>query len=111
MNAKSRKIYLSQIAVSLTAVSCSLGGKDYAMTSDESITKVKELVKANVDTETNKVYRIEWTEDEGNRKLENVLTQIEVDYLGNDDYEYELTINYRDGEFVAEKPAKRQCCI
>ena len=42
----------------------------------------------------------------GNRKLENVLTQIEVDYLGNDDYEYELTINYRDGEFVAEKPEK-----
>ena len=106
MNAKSRKNLFVAIAVSLTAVSCSLGGKDYAMTSDESITKVKELVKANVDTETNKVYRIEWTEDEGNRKLENVLTQIEVDYLGNDDYEYELTINYRDGEFVAEKPEK-----
>lgn len=33
MNAKSRKNLFVAIAVSLTAVSCSLGGKDYAMTS------------------------------------------------------------------------------
>ena len=45
MNAKSRKNLFVAIAVSLTVVSCSLGGKDYAMTSDESIAKVKELVK------------------------------------------------------------------
>lgn len=106
MNVKLLKNLSAVLFVSMTVASCSFGGKDYEMASDESIAKIMEVVKANVNTAEYKIYRIEWTEDEDNRKLENVLTKIDVDYLGKDDYEYELTINYKDGEFVAEEPEK-----
>jgi hypothetical protein len=106
MNVKLLKNMFAVLVASMSVASCSFGGKDYAMASDESIAKIKELVKTYVDTEAYKVYRIEWKEDGGNRQLENVLTEIDVDYLDKDDYRYELTINYKDSEFVAEEPEK-----
>lgn len=53
-----------------------------------------------------KIYRIEWKEDRQERKLENVLSQISVDYIDKKDNDYNLTINYTDGEFVPEEPRK-----
>ena len=79
---------------------------DCTMASDEGIAKIKELVKTHVDMNEYKIYRIEWKEDRKERKLENVLSQISVDYIDKEDNDYNLTINYTDGEFVPEEPRK-----
>ena len=77
-----------------------------AMASDEGVAKIKELMKAHVDINECKIlpHRME-------RRLErtqigNVLSQISVDYIDKEDNDYNLTINYTDGEFVPEEPRK-----
>lgn len=105
MNAKLlKKLFMASVAA--VAVSSCSPANDCTMASDEGVAKIKELVKANVDMGKYKIYRIEWMEDGNERKLENVLSQISVDYIDKEDNDYNLTINYIDGEFVPEKPEK-----
>lgn len=105
MNAKSLKNLFVASVAAIAVLSCS-PANECTMASDEGIAKVKELVKANVDTGKNKVYRIEWAEDGDELKLKNVLSQICVDYIDEADNGYSLTINYTDGEFVPDEPVK-----
>ena len=107
MNAKSLKI-LFVVLVAAMAVSSCTSVNDCAMASDEGIAKIKELVKNNVDINEYKVYRIEWGEDRDERKLENILSRISVDYIDKEDNDYTLIINYTDGEFVPEESTKKK---
>ncbi|MCP9612247.1 hypothetical protein [Coprobacter tertius] len=92
----------------VTITSCSLGGKDLAMASDEGMEKIKELVKTNINTEECKIYSLEWSEDSKDHKLENILSEINVRYIDKDNNDYDLTINYTDGKFMPEEPQKRK---
>lgn len=105
----STKFWKNVWAVSLATVvfsSCSFGSKDLGMASDESIAKIKEVVKANVDHEVYKIYRLTWKEDDGNRKLDNVLSRINVLYLDKEDNSYDRWIVLKKGKFVAEEARK-----
>ena len=105
MNAKLLKNLFMTLVIAIFISSCS-SANDCTMASDEGVAKVKELVKKHVDINECKIYRIEWKEDRQERKLENVLSQISVDYIDKKDNDYNLTINYTDGEFVPEEPRK-----
>ena len=63
MIAKLTKTVSSVFMSAMMLTSCSLVGEKYDMDSAEGIAKVKELIKSCVDTEKNKIYDIEWTED------------------------------------------------
>lgn len=104
MNVKLLKNLFVALVTVIFISSCS--SADCTMASDEGVAKVKELVKAHVDINECKIYRIEWKEDRTERKLENILSQISVDYIDKKDNDYNLTINYTDGEFVPEEPRK-----
>ena len=104
MNVKLLKNLFVALVTVIFISSCS--SADCTMASDEGVAKVKELVKKHVDINECKIYRIEWKEDRQERKLENVLSQISVDYIDKKDNDYNLTINYTDGEFVPEEPRK-----
>lgn len=90
------------IAVAVLA-SCS-SGNDLGMASQEAVAKVKELVKSQVPADA-KVYRVEWREDRGDRKLENVLSEVSVFYITPDNNDYLLVLN-RDGDFKADGPSE-----
>lgn len=105
MNVKLLKNLFVALVAAISISSCS-SANDCAMASDEGVAKIKELIKAHVDINECKIYRIEWKEDWKERKLENVLSQISVDYIDKEDNDYNLTINYTDGEFVPEEPRK-----
>lgn len=92
----------------VTISSCSFGGNDLAMASDEGMEKIKELVKANINTEECKIYSLEWSEDSRDHKLENILSEIDVKYIDKENNDYDLTINYTDGKFIPEEPQKRE---
>lgn len=62
------------------------------MTSDEGIAKIKELITTNVDTSKYKIYEVEWNEDGHDRKLENILTQIDVYYIDAENNDYNLSV-------------------
>jgi len=79
-------------AVMLTG--CGSDGGSLGMASEQSLAKIKELVLANVDTTTNKIYRLMWHEDTGERKLENVLTSIDVYYTDSQNVDYTVTIDF-----------------
>lgn len=105
MNVKLLKNLFVALVAAISISSCS-SANDCAMASDEGVAKIKELIKAHVDINECKIYRIEWKKDWKERKLENVLSQISVDYIDKEDNDYNLTINYTDGEFVPEEPRK-----
>lgn len=86
--------------------SCSSGSDNIAMGSAEAIAKIKEVVKANVDPTVYKIYRLEWKEDSGKGKLNNVLSRIDVNYIDKENNDYDLTIELKDGEFVAQEAVK-----
>lgn len=92
--------------ITVTITSCFFGGNDLAMGSDEGMEKIKELVKANINTEECKIYSLEWSENSGNRKLENVLSKIEVKYIDKENNDYDLKFKYTDGKFLPEEPKK-----
>ena len=98
------------ICVAATAVialtACSSGSNRYGMASEEGIAQMKEAIRAHVDTDVNKIYRLEWKEDGEKHKLENVLSVISVDYIDAESNDYSLTINLKDGKFVAGEPLK-----
>lgn len=100
-----KKLFTISFAT-VTISSCSFGGNDLAMASNEGMEKIKELVKANINTEECKIYSLEWSEDSRDRKLENVLSEIDVKYIDKENNGYDLTINYTDGKFIPEEPQK-----
>lgn len=69
-------------AAALAALSLTGCGSDetYPMASPEGLDRIKELIRANVDTSKNKIYQVSWHEDRGDRKLENILTEVEAYY-------------------------------
>ena len=93
MNVKLLKNLFMTLVIAIFISSCS-SANDCTMASDEGVAKVKELVKKHVDINECKIYRIEWKEDWKERKLENVLSQISVDYIDKKDNDYNLTYKY-----------------
>lgn len=101
----------SLLVISVAAVafsSCSFGGSDIAMASDEGVAKIKEVVKANVNPDKYKIYRLSWKEDDGDRKLDNILSRINVDYLDKEDNSYSLSIVLQKGKFVPGEAEKSE---
>lgn len=104
MIAKFLKILMA-VSIAVAVLSSCSSSNDLGMASEEAVAKVKELVKTYVPAD-NKVYRVEWREDRGDRKLENVMSEISIYYIapGNDDYL--LLLNWKDGDFEASEPQK-----
>ncbi len=100
----SRIAFMTIVIVTLS--SCSSGKNRLGMASEEGINKVKELVRAHVNPDENKIYRLQWKEDRDERKLDNILTHIDVDYIDKNDKDYSLSINLKDEEFVPDEPRK-----
>lgn len=75
----------------VTVLSCSFGGNDIAMVSDEGIAKVKEVVKTHVNPDEYKIYQLSWKEDGGDRKLDIILSQIDVRYIDKEGNNYDLS--------------------
>lgn len=98
------------LSVSLAALmlsACSLMGERYDMDSAEGIAKVKELIKANVDTEKYKIFKISWEENQREQKLENILSNVSAAYLDSNDDRYWININLINGKFVPDdEPTK-----
>lgn len=90
----------------VTVSSCSFGGNDIAMVSDEGIAKVKEVVKTHVNPDEYKIYQLSWKEDGGDRKLDNILSQIDVRYIDKEGNNYDLSIDLEDGKFVPGEARK-----
>ena len=105
-----RQFFKATLVVSMVAsvlVGCN-GSKPLGMGSEESISKIKELVKTNVDMNENKIYELQWEEDNGEHKLENTLSSITVSYIDKENNDYKLIIELKDGEFVAGEPDKNE---
>ena len=105
MITKLTKTLLGVLAGSCMLSSCS-SGNHLSMVSDEGVAKVKELVRANVDSTQNKIYRLEWQEDDRDRKLDNLLSTINISYIDKNNNDFSLTIHLEDGEFVVDEPIK-----
>ena len=102
MIAKTMKI-VTALAIAVAVLASCSSGNDLGMASQEAVAKVKELVKSQVPADA-KVYRVEWREDRGDRKLENVLSEVSVFYITPDNNDYLLVLN-RDGDFKADGPS------
>ena len=103
MNTKFMKAMIAIVVASLALTSCG-SGETFPMASEEGIAKIKELVSANVDTSKYKIYELEWSEDNHDRKLENILTQISVYYIDADNNDYRLSFQLTDGKFTTDGP-------
>lgn len=89
-----RQFFKVTLVVSMVAsvlVGCN-GSEPLGMGSEESISKIKELVKTNVDMNENKIYELQWEEDNGEHKLENMLSSITVGYIDKENNDYKLII-------------------
>lgn len=103
------KLFKNLFAVCMVAIalsSCSSGSGSIAMGSVEAVDKVKEVVKANVDTNVYKIYQLKWKEGSGDSKLNNVLSQIEIQYMDKEGDYYDLTIDLENGKFVPQEASK-----
>lgn len=101
--------FRSLFAVCVAAVafsSCSSGSGNIGMGSVDAVAKVKEVIKANVDSSLYKIYRLEWSEGGRNEKLNNVLRKIEVYYMDKEGDDYDMIIELDGGEFVPQEPIK-----
>ncbi len=107
MIAKLTKTVSAVFMSAMMLTSCSLVGEKYDMDSAEGIAKVKELIKSCVDTEKNKIYDIEWTEDVRERKLENILSCVSVGYIDSNNDRYWININLINGKFVPDKEPRK----
>lgn len=103
MNTNLLKILCAVAAASLTLAACS-SGETFPMASTEGLAKIKELVAEHVDTSKYKIYTVEWREDNRDRKLENILTHIDVYYLDADNNNYHLAFQLTDGKFTTDGP-------
>lgn len=103
MNTFLLKIFCAAAVASLTLAACS-SGETLPMASTEGLAKIKELVAEHVDTSKYKIYTVEWREDNRDRKLENILTHIDVYYLDADNNNYHLAFQLTDGKFTTDGP-------
>lgn len=104
------KFFRNLFAISIITVaisSCSFGGHSIGMLSDEGIDKIKEVIKENLNLEEYKIYRLTWKEDDGKRKLDNVLSTINVLYLDKEDNRYDQKFVLKDGKYIPEEAIKR----
>ena len=99
------KIAAVAAVAALTLTACG-SGETFTMTSDEGIAKIKELITTNVDTSKYKIYEVEWNEDGHDRKLENILTQIDVYYIDAENNDYNLSFLLTGGKFTTDGPKK-----
>ena len=97
------KIAAVAAVAALTLTACG-SGETFTMTSDEGIAKIKELITTNVDTSKYKIYEVEWNEDGHDRKLENILTQIDVYYIDAENNDYNLSFLLTGGKFTTDGP-------
>lgn len=96
--------WICAAAAALLALTGCGRGETYPMVSGEGIAKIRELVAANVDTSKYKIYEVEWREDNRDRKLENILTYIDVYYIDADNNNYHLSFQLTDGKFTTDGP-------
>lgn len=101
------KIAAVAAVAALTLTACG-SGETFTMTSDEGIAKIKELITTNVDTSKYKIYEVEWNEDGHDRKLENILTQIDVYYIDAENNDYNLSFLLTGGKFTTDGPKKKR---
>lgn len=99
------KIAVAAAVAASTLTACG-SGETFPMASAEGLAKVRELVSANVDTSKYKIYTIEWREDNRDRKLENILTHIDVYYIDAENNDYHLSFQLTDGKFTTDGPEK-----
>lgn len=97
---------LTTVAATAVALTGCGSGSTLGMASEESIAAVRTLVATHVDTSQYRIYQVEWLEDRRERKLENILSCIEVYYTDRENSDYNLTITLENGKFVAGEPLK-----
>ena len=97
------KIAVAIAVAALTLTACS-SGETFPMASAEGLAKIRELVAEHVDTSKYKIYMVEWREDNRDRKLENILTHIDVYYLDADNNDYYLSFQLTNGKFTTDGP-------
>lgn len=95
------KIAVAIVVAALTLTACG-SGETFPMASAEGLAKVRELVAEHVDTSKYKIYTVEWREDNRDRKLENILTYIDVYYLDADNNDYYLSFQLTNGKFTTD---------
>ena len=97
------KIAVAAAVAAFMLTACG-SGETFPMASDEGLSKIKELVTEHVDTSKYKIYTVEWREDNGDRQLENILTQIDVYYIDADNNNYHLAFQLSGGKFTTDGP-------
>ena len=97
------KIAVAAAVAAFMLTACG-SGETFPMASDEGLSKIKELVAEHVDTSKYKIYMVEWREDNRDRKLENILSQIDVYYIDADNNNYHLAFQLSGGKFTTDGP-------
>lgn len=92
------------IAITVLTLTACGSGETFPMASEEGLSKIRELVAEHVDTSKYKIYEVEWREDNRDRQLENILSQIDVYYLDADNNDYYLSFQLTDGKFTTDGP-------
>lgn len=92
------------IAVAAFLLTACGSGETFPMASEEGLAKIKKLVAEHVDTSKYKIYEVEWREDNRDRQLENILTDIDVYYIDADNNNYHLAFQLTNGKFTTDGP-------
>ena len=92
------------IAITVLTLTACGSGETYPMVSGEGLARIRELVAEHVDTSKYKIYMVEWREDNRDRKLENILSQIDVYYIDADNNNYHLAFQLTGGKFTTDGP-------
>lgn len=105
MTIKLTKISVAAAVAVFMLTACG-SSETFPMASAEGLVKIRELVAEHVDTSKYKIYMVEWREDNRDRKLENILTHIDVYYLDADNNDYYLSFQLTNGKFTTDGPEK-----
>ena len=105
MTIKLTKISVAAAVAVFMLTACG-SSETFPMASAEGLAKIRELVAEHVDTSKYKIYMVEWREDNRDRKLENILTHIDVYYLDADNNDYYLSFQLTNGKFTTDGPKK-----
>lgn len=103
INTKKIKNLFAVIVATVAISSCSSDESNISMASDKGIAKIKELIKANVNPDEYKIYSLSWKENDGDRKLDNLLSRIDVRYLDKNDNDYDISIILEKGKYVPQE--------
>ena len=105
MTIKLTKISVAAAVAVFMLTACG-SSETFPMASAEGLAKIRKLVAEHVDTSKYKIYMVEWREDNRDRKLENILTHIDVYYLDADNNDYYLSFQLTNGKFTTDGPEK-----